>query len=259
MEEEKIRINKFIALCGITSRRKAEALIKNGKVTVNGKIVTDLSYKVDPKKDIVLVEGKRLTLPQKVYYLFYKPKGFLTSLYDPFSRETIKPFIEKLPVRVFPVGRLDKQSEGLLLLTNDGDLANILLHPRYEVRRKYLVWVKPELNSMKIKEILERGLVIEGKPIKPLEFKLVGKEKDLWIYEVCVKEGIKREVRRMVGYLGGKVYKLVRTQFGPLKLGALKPGEIRPLSSKELKDLFSFVTHVKNSKTFSSTSSGEET
>lgn len=259
MEEEKIRINKFIALCGVASRRKAELLIKAGKVTVNGETITDLSYKVDPKKDQVFVDGKRLSLPQKVYYLFYKPKGFLTSLYDPFSKETIKPFLEKLPVRVFPVGRLDKQSEGLILLTNDGDLANILLHPKYEVRRRYRVWVKPELKLDRIKDILENGLTIENKLIKPLEFKLVGKEKDKYIYEICVKEGVKREVRRMVGYLGGKVYRLIRIQFGPLKLGSLKPGEIRPMSTRELRELFSFVDQVRNSKTFSKTSSGEET
>ena len=254
-----MRLNKFLSFCEITSRRKAEKLILSGKVSINGEIIKDLSYKVDPEKDKVYVENKLIIPPPKVYYLFYKPKGVLTSLYDPYNKETIKPFLEKLCYKVFPVGRLDKHSEGLLLLTNDGDLANLLLHPRYEVKRVYWVWVTPKIENKKIKKLINSGIVIEGKLIKPVNFKFLKKEKNKWIYEITVKEGIKREVRKMIGYLGGKVHKLLRIKFGPLILKNLKPGEIRPLSQKELKDLFSFVSQLKNSKILDKTSSEEFT
>ncbi|QER42927.1 rRNA pseudouridine synthase [Thermodesulfobacterium sp. TA1] len=254
-----MRLNKFLAACGVASRRKAEELIKQGKVFINGNMVTDLSYTVDPKKDEVVVEGKKVSLPEKVYYLFYKPKGFLTSLYDPHHRETIKVFLEKLPQRVFPVGRLDKHSEGLLLLTNDGDLANLLLHPKYAVERRYLVWVTPKLNEKKINQMLKEGVNIEGKVVKPVVFRLIKTEGKNYVYEVCVKEGIKREVRKMVAYLEGKVHRLLRVQFGPLVLENLKPGEIRPLSKAELQKLFRFVSQLKTSKTLAKASSGEDT
>ncbi|RKX59920.1 MAG: pseudouridine synthase [Thermodesulfobacteriota bacterium] len=254
-----MRLNKFLSYCGVTSRRKAENLILSGKVSVNGKIITDLSYKVDPEKDKVYVENKLLIPPPKVYYLFYKPKGYLTSLYDPHNRKTIKSFLEKLPYRVFPVGRLDKHSEGLLLLTNDGDLANFLLHPRYEIKRTYWVWVKPELENKKIIKLIKNGIIIENKLIKPLKFKFIEKEKDKYIYEVVVKEGVKREVRKMVAYLGGKVYKLIRIKFGPLELKNLKPGEIRPLTMSEKEQLFSFINQLRSSTIFSKASSGEFT
>jgi len=232
-----MRINKYLAFCGVCARRKADELVKQGRVKVNGEVLWDLSYQVDPEKDLVEVDGKPVKPPKKFYYIFYKPRGYLTSLYDPFNKETIKPFLDKLPVRVFPVGRLDKDSEGLLLLTNDGDLANRLLHPRYEIKRVYLVWVTPKLKEEKIKKLLEEGALIGEKVIKPLEFKLFKKDKDGWIYKVVVKEGVKREVRKMVGVLGGRVHRLKRIQFGPIKLGNLKPGEIRKLSEKELKEL----------------------
>lgn len=254
-----MRLNKFLSFCGIASRRKADNLILSGKVSINGKIVRDLNYRVNLEKDKVYVEGKLIKLPPKVYYLFYKPKGVLTSLYDPHHRETIKPFLEKLPYKVFPMGRLDKHSEGLILLTNDGDLANLLLHPRYEVKRVYRVWVTPKIENKKIEKLLKSGIRIENKLVKPLSFKLLRKDKTKWIYEVAVKEGIKREVRKMIAYLGGKVYRLVRIKFGPLSLKDLKPGEIRPLSEKEVKNLLSFVSQLKNSKILDKTSSAEFT
>ena len=254
-----MRLNKFLSFCGIASRRKADNLILSGKVSINGKTIKNLNYRVDLEKDKVYVEGKLIKPPPKVYYLFYKPKGVLTSLYDPHHRETIKPFLEKLPYKVFPVGRLDKHSEGLILLTNDGDLANLLLHPRYEVKRVYRVWVTPKIENKKIEKLLKSGIRIENKLVKPLNFKLLRKDKTKWIYEVAVKEGIKREVRKMIAYLGGKVYRLVRIKFGPLSLKNLKPGEIRPLSEKEVKDLFSFVSQLKNSKILDKTSSAEFT
>lgn len=254
-----MRLNKFLSFCGVASRRKAEEFILSGKVSVNGQIIKDLSYKIDPEKDKVYISGKLIIPPPKVYYLFYKPKGVLTSLYDPHHKETIKPFLDKLPYKVFPVGRLDKYSEGLILLTNDGELANLLLHPRYEVKRVYKVWITPKIEEEKIKKLLKFGIIIENKLIKPLSFNFLKKEKNRWIYEITVKEGIKREIRKIINYLGGKVHRLVRIKFGPLALVNLKPGEIRPLSKKEYRELFSFVSQLKNSKILDKTSSAELT
>lgn len=253
-----IRLSKYLALCGFGSRRKNKDLILQGRVVINGKIIKDLSFKVDPEKDKVFVDGKEAKLPPKVYYLFYKPRGYITSFYDPHHRKTIKPFLEKLPYPVFYVGRLDKESEGLLLLTNDGDLAQLLLHPRYEVTRTYHVWVKPKLSDSAIKELLKKGIQLEGKIIKPIEFKLIKTSRGAFIYQVVIKEGIKREVRKMISYLGGEVLRLVRIAFGPLKLKNLKPGEIRPLTKRELEELKNYL-QLKNSNTLAKTSSGEFT
>lgn len=239
-----MRLVKFLAYCGVCSRRKAKDLILAGKISVNGKVIKDLSYRVDLSKDKVYFETRLLSPPPKVYYLFYKPKGYITSLFDPHEKNTIKPFLEHLPYKVFPVGRLDKYSEGLILLTNDGDLANKLLHPRYQVIRVYRVWVSPKLESEKINKFKASGFLIENKLIKPLKFELIKEEQNRWVYEISIKEGLKREVRKIISFLGGKVHKLLRIQFGPLKLRDIKPGQIRPLTSSELKNLFLFVKRL---------------
>ncbi|MCS7199646.1 MAG: rRNA pseudouridine synthase [Caldimicrobium sp.] len=236
-----MRLSKYLALCGLGSRRKNKDLILQGRITVNGEIIKDLSYKVDLNKDLVCLDGKELKAPPKVYYLFYKPRGYLTSLYDPHHRLTIRKFLEKIPFRVFPVGRLDKESEGLILLTNDGDLAHFLLHPRYEIKRTYRVWVEPKLDERRIQQLLVKGINIEGKVIRPLKFSFIGSSRHRFVYEVIVKEGLKREVRKMVSVLGGRVTKLVRTAFGPLKLKDLRPGEIRPLNYQEIKSLMALM------------------
>ncbi len=237
-----MRLSKFLAYCGIASRRKAKDFILQGKVKINGKVVRDLSYQVDLEKDVVEVNGRKLIPPPKVYYLFYKPRGYMTSLFDPHERKTIAKFLKKLPYRVFPVGRLDKESEGLLLLTNDGDLAHKLLHPKFEVKRIYLVWVKPQLDKKHIKKLLKEGILIEGKKVKPTHFQELKKEKNgIYVYKVIVKEGVKREVRRIVAFLGGDVIRLLRIGFGPLKLKGLKPGEIKELNEEEKKRLLEFV------------------
>lgn len=216
-------------------------MVLQGRVTVNGCSIRDLSYQVDPKRDIVCLDNRELRVPPKVYYLFYKPRGYLTSLYDPHHRTTLEAFLKKIPCRVFPVGRLDKESEGLILLTNDGDLANLLLHPRYEIKRTYHVWVEPKLKEDKIQELLTKGMNLEGKIVKPLKFDLIKSFQGQYVYEVVVKEGVKREVRKMVSYLGGKVLKLIRVAFGPLKIKGLKPGQIRSLTPFEIKTLKTFV------------------
>lgn len=240
-----IRLSKFLALCGLGSRRKNKELILSGRITINGEVVTDLSRKVNPERDRVFFDGKELKVPPKVYYLFYKPRGYLTSLYDPHHRKTIRVFLEKIPYRVFPVGRLDKESEGLLLLTNDGDLANVLLHPRFEISRIYHVWVKPDIPQEKLQTLLKKGLTIDGRTVKPVKFTFLRRSKEGYVYEVEIKEGVKREIRKMVSHLGSRVERLVRVAFGPIGLRDLKPGEIRPLSEEELQRLIEFVQKKK--------------
>ena len=241
-QDETMRISKFLAYCGIASRRKAKNLILEKKVKVNGKIITDLSYQVNIEKDIIEVNNKKIIPPPKVYYIFYKPRGYLTSLYDPYNRPTIAQFLKKLPYKVFPVGRLDKDSEGLLFLTNDGDVAYKLLHPKFEVKRTYLVWVKPDIDKNKLKKLITQGIFIEEKLVKPLVFtKLETKKNQIYIYKVVLKEGVKREIRKMVAYLGSNVLRLIRIRFGPLKLKNLKPGEIKELSKEEKEKLFEFI------------------
>ncbi|MFN3568159.1 MAG: pseudouridine synthase [Caldimicrobium sp.] len=249
-----MRLSKFLALCGFGSRRKNKELILQGKVWVNGTPIFDLSYKVNLEKDKVVVNGKEVKVPPKVYYIFYKPRGYLTSLYDPHHRKTIRPFIEKLPYRVFPVGRLDKDSEGLILLTNDGDLANVLLHPKYEIERTYRVWVPTKLEERAIRKLLIEGIEIDGKRIKPLTFDFIKKQGKIYIYEITVKEGIKREIRKMVKALSGEVVRLLRIAFGPLRLKKLKPGEIRPLTKGEIETL-NKLFQLKKSKILDNTSS----
>ncbi len=234
---EKIRLNKFLAQAGVASRRKADELIKSGRVKIDGKVVTDLGLKIDPEKQRVEVDGRPVRLEPRVYYLFYKPAGYLTALSDPHGRPTIKDFLKKIPYRVFPVGRLDKDTEGLLLLTNDGELAHRLLHPKHGIMRVYQAKVKGHPQEILLKRLLEEGIEVEGRRIWPKAIKWLGKTKETSTFEVTVGEGRKREVRKLFAAIGHPVIKLKRTKFGPLSLAGLRIGEIRPLSSKELKAL----------------------
>ena len=236
-ETRKMRLNRFLARAGVASRRKVEELVRAGRVKVNGRVVTDLSLRVDPDRDRVEVDGREVRLPEPVYYLFYKPCGYLTALSDPHGRPTIAPFLKDLPPGVFPVGRLDRDSEGLLLLTNDGELAQRLLHPRYEIPRVYRVWlVRPPREDL-LERIRREGLEIEGRRVFPEEIRLVKKSRRECVYEVRLHEGRKREVRKIFAAAGSRVKRLLRIRFGPLRLGSLKPGEIRPLSPKEIRAL----------------------
>ncbi len=237
----KMRLAKFLARAGVASRRKAEALIQSGRVKVNGETITEVATLVDPERDQVEVDGHEVRLPERVYYLFYKPPGYLTALSDPHGRPTIAKFLRDLPPGVFPVGRLDKDSEGLLLLTNDGDLAQKLLHPRYEIPRLYRVWLARPPREDLLERILREGLEIEGRRVFPDEIRLIRRSRRETVYEVKLHEGRKREVRKIFAAAGSRVRRLVRIQFGPLKLGKLRPGEIRPLTEAERRALFRLI------------------
>ncbi|QJA06348.1 rRNA pseudouridine synthase [Thermosulfurimonas marina] len=235
--KQKMRLARFLARAGVTSRRKAEDLVRSGRVKVNGQVVTDLSFRVDPERDRVEVDGQEVRLPEKVYYLFHKPRGYLTALSDPHGRPTLAEFLGGLPPGVFPVGRLDRDSEGLLLLTNDGELAQRLLHPRYAIPRVYRVWLTRPPREDLLERIRREGLEIEGRRVFPDEVRLVKRSRRECVYEVRLHEGRKREVRRIFAAAGSRVKRLVRVAFGPLKLGDLPPGKMRPLTSWELRAL----------------------
>ncbi len=234
---EGMRLAKFLARAGVTSRRKAEELIREGRVRVNGRVVRELATRVIPGRDRVEVDGQEVRLPEKVYYLFYKPPGYLTALADPHGRPTLAEFLKDLPPGVFPVGRLDRDSEGLLLLTNDGELAQRLLHPRYEVPRVYRVWLTRPPREDLLERILREGLEIEGRRVFPDEIRLIRRRRRECVYEIRLHEGRKREVRKIFAAAASRVKRLVRIQFGPLTLGNLRPGELRPLTPAELRAL----------------------
>jgi 23S rRNA pseudouridine2605 synthase len=241
---EPIRLQKIIAQAGIVSRRKAEELILEGRVQVNGQVVTELGTKADPERDHVRVDGKLLHGAQKHRYLMLnKPKGYVTTASDPEGRPTVMAFVERAGVRIFPVGRLDYLSEGLLLMTNDGELANALTRAATKVEKVYLVKVsgKPAESGL---EQLRSGIMIErGKPgsregrvmTQPTKIKLIRDAENPW-YEMTLTEGRNRELRKMFEEIGHHVEKIRRVGYGPLVLD-VPPGEVRDLSEAEVESL----------------------
>jgi len=236
-----VRLQKLIAGTGIASRRKAEEMIAAGRVTVNGKVVTELGTKVDPARDHVKVDGKHISAAQPfVYVMLNKPKNVMSTLDDPGGRTTVKDYLRGVSVRVFPVGRLDFDSEGLMLLTNNGDLAQALLHPRYHVPKTYLIKVKGVLTDDEITR-LEQGVKLEDGMTSPALVKKVRKvEANSWL-EITIREGRKHQVKRMLESVGHPVIKLMRIRMGPLSLGALEPGEFRFLTDREANALRELV------------------
>ena len=228
-----VRLQKLIAGTGLASRRKAEALITAGRVMVNGKTVTELGTKVDPERDHVKVDGKHLSAAQPfVYLLLNKPKNVVSTLDDPGGRTTVKDYLRGVSVRVFPVGRLDFDSEGLMLLTNHGELAQAMLHPRYHVPKTYLIKVKGVVPDEDIEQ-LKQGVKLDDGMTGPAQVKKVRKvEANSWL-EITIREGRKHQVKRMLESVGHPVIKLLRIRMGPLSLGDLQSGEFRFLTNRE--------------------------
>lgn len=229
------RLQKIIASMGIASRRKAEELIAGGKVTVNG-VTAAIGAKADPLKDHIKVNGKLITgqrVVQKLYLLFNKPRGVVTTLSDPEGRPAINDFLKDIRHRVFPVGRLDYDSEGLLFLTNDGDFANSIMHPSKEMSKTYLAKIKGEIGEEGL-DRLRKGIRLEDGVTMPAKAKKVrSSENNSWI-EIVIYEGRNRQVRRMFDKVGHSVLKLKRIAIDGIRLGDLRPGEMRPLTAKEL-------------------------
>ncbi len=233
----KVRLNKFLSLAGVTSRREADRWILEGRISVNNRVVDELGLKVDEEKDVVRVAGRKIQVkPKPVYILLNKPAGYLVTLKDPFQRPTIRSLLPASLGRVFPVGRLDLESEGLLLLTNDGELAYRLSHPRFGVKKAYLAKVRGEPNRDALRR-LERGVYLEGEKTAPATATLLAPgQKSSWL-RLELQEGRKREVREMCRAVGHPVLELRRVEFAGLALEDLKPGQWRHLEPREVRRL----------------------
>jgi len=228
------RLQKILAKAGIASRRNAEELIRQGKVTVDGKVVTEMGCRVDPDRQVVSFEGRPLRLEEeKVYLLLNKPRGYVTTLHDPQGRPIVSSLLTGIASRVFPVGRLDFDTEGALILTNDGDFAERILHPRFEIERTYQATVGGLPTHEKIR-LLEEGLELEGKKTWPAKVHILAEEATTTTLEITIHEGRKRQVRKMFEAIGHRVLALKRIAYGGLRLGALPSGKYRRLTPADL-------------------------
>lgn len=232
------RLQKVISQAGIASRRSAEKLITDGRVSVNGVVVTELGTKVEPRKDKVEVDGKRIAGEKYIYVLLYKPKGIVTTMKDPQMRKTVVDLVKDIPERVYPVGRLDYGTEGLLLLTNDGELTNALIHPRRKIRKTYLAKVSGIPSEDKL-DLLRVGVKLEDDLTAPAFVNIIDidKEKNLTTVEIVIHEGKNRQIRRMFEKIGHDVKQLKRTKFAFLDLRGVRRGQYRYLTPEEVDHL----------------------
>jgi pseudouridine synthase len=231
-----VRLQKYLAECGIASRRKCEEYILQGRVKVNGKVVKELGTKIDPNVDIIEFDGKIVRREEKkLYIMLYKPAGYITSSKDPLGRPTVLDLV-KVKERIYPVGRLDFDTSGLLLLTNDGELANTLMHPKYEVVKTYVAKVKgvPTKEEM---QRFENGLIIDGRKTSKAKIRLLSVKNGTSVVEIKIHEGRNRQVKKMCEAIGHPVIELKRTKIGDLELKGLKPGEWRYLTEEEVRYL----------------------
>ncbi len=231
-----MRINKFLAESGVASRRNCDQLIKDGLVTINGKVAT-LGVDVDELHDSVCVDGKKISTVKKYsYYMMNKPKGYVCTVKDDKDRKTVMDLLPPSVGRVFPVGRLDYDSEGLLLFTNDGDLSNRLMHPSSEIPKTYLVKIEGSIPDEAI-EKLKRGVVIDGVKTKKCNIRIVDETKSFTKFHVTVTEGRNREIRKMFLTVGKEVKFLKRIKIGDLGMGSLNRGDVRKLTKEEVEYL----------------------
>ena len=232
-----MRINKFLASTGLGSRRKVEELVTSGKISVNGKIVRDLSTDIG-ETDVVEFNGKTLLLEsEKVYIMLNKPKCYVTTLSDEKGRKIVLDLIRDSKVRVFPVGRLDYNTRGLLILTNDGDFANSIIHPSKHIPKTYQVKLKYMLTTKEQNQI-RRGMVLDDMKTLPAKVDFVGMDDEYYLYNVTIFEGKNREIRKMFEALNLKIYDLIRLSIGGLDLGDLKEGKYRYLKAEDINKIF---------------------
>lgn len=232
------RLQKVIAQAGIASRRDAEELITAGRVTVNGKVVTELGTKIDSRRARVTVDGKPLKAEKYVYILLNKPKGVVTTLEDPRGRKTVADIVAKIPERIYPVGRLDYNTEGLLIMTNDGDITHALTHPSHEIAKTYLAKVQGFPPEDKL-DRLRVGIKLEDGVTAPAKINVVNidREKELTTLEIIIYEGKNRQIRRMCEAIGFPVKNLKRVQYAFLTLEGLRRGQYRQLLAGEVEEL----------------------
>lgn len=234
-----VRIQKAISEAGVASRRRAEELIAQGLVTVNGRRAA-IGQRVNPKRDIISVDGVKIDPKEpekKIYVALHKPRGYVTTMSDELGRRCVAELVADAPARVYPIGRLDRGSEGLLLLTNDGEFANTVMHPRYHVSKVYRVTVRPEVNDEQVVRLAEGVRLDDGFVTSPAQVTVLEKEPGRAVMQITIGEGKNRQVRRMCEAVGLEVARLKRIAVGPVRLGMLQPGRWRMLTAQELSAL----------------------
>ena len=244
---EKVRLQKIIADSGYCSRRKAEEYIEQGLVKVNGRPVT-LGDKADPKNDLMTVNGEKISTGAKLRYItLYKPRGYVTTMSDTHSKKIVTELLEDVEERVYPVGRLDKDSEGLLILTNDGELANSIMHPSKHIKKRYRVTVRGTVEDDKL-TTLAAGVKIDTGVTLPCTVAVLAEEENRTVLEFVIAEGKNRQIRKMCEAVKLEVVRLKRSAVGNIKLGMLKPGEWQDLTEQELKGLKALLNPAQQKK-----------
>ncbi len=240
-DDGQIRLQKLLAQSGVASRRRCEELMLEGEVEVDGEVVTRLGTKVDPRTAVIKVSGKRLPpISDHVYLVLNKPRGVVSTMSDPQGRRTLSDLVADRPERLFHVGRLDTDTSGLLLLTNDGDFAHRMAHPSFEVEKTYVAEVAGRLNKGTVAELLA-GVTLDDGPVEVRRARVIDTSADKSIIELVIHEGRNRIVRRLLDQVGHPVRQLSRTKFGPIELGTLAGGRLRELSDDELGQLLELV------------------
>lgn len=236
MTDDRIRLQKYLSMCAVASRRKAEELIAQGKVKVNGK-VAQIGDKISPKHDTVTVSGRKIVGSRKHYYIMlHKPRGYITTMDDEMGRKCVAELVRDVGARVYPVGRLDKDSEGLLLMTNDGEFANHMTHPSKHIPKTYRVTVRPDVTEDML-TAFATGMEIDGRITAPADAHIIEKQDNRVVMEIVLYEGRNRQIRKMCESLGLEVARLKRTSMGSLNLGMLPPGKWRELKEDEVHKL----------------------
>ncbi len=229
-----MRLVKFLAHAGIASRRQCEELVRNGQVKVNGSIITEMGFKVEPGVDRVEFAGKIVNSEQTmVYLLLNKPPGYICSAYDPQGRPTVLEMVKDIDQRIYPVGRLDFDTSGLIILSNDGDFTNLMIHPRYEIKKSYEAWVQGNVKDEELL-LIRTGMLLEDGPTAPAECTVLSREANRSLIEIQIHEGRKRQVKRMCAAIGHPVTSLQRTKIAFLSINGLQEGCYRHLSLSEV-------------------------
>ncbi len=236
-----MRLSKYLADAGIASRRKSEKLISDGRVQVNGMVVLEQGCIVNTEKDIVLCDGIRVSGQEKIYLLLNKPAGYLSSVNDPQGRPTVMELVKDIKGRLYPVGRLDMDTEGLLIMSNDGEFTNLMIHPRYHISKKYQTLVAGRINTAALQN-LAQGVGLEDGLTAPASVVILEQRQKSTLIEIEIHEGRKRQVKRMCAAVGFPVISLKRTHFGFLTLGNLGIGQYRHLHPQEIEGLYTLAT-----------------
>ncbi len=240
-EPEGIRLQKVLAAAGVASRRASEILIDEGRVDVNGRVVTEQGMRVDPERDTIRVDGSRIPPPRRhLYVLLNKPRGVVSTMEDPEGRPTLADYLPRTKERLFHVGRLDTETEGLIILTNDGDFAHRLAHPSFEVPKTYLAEVVGHVDNRTIKR-LEKGITLDDGPVRPDRITVKARTETRSLLAITLHEGRNRIVRRMMDAVGHPVDRLARVAIGPVRLGTLPVGQTRDLTREELGALLDLI------------------